>query len=555
MGEVMRRLVTMRTSNLTIAVLSACAVACGGTAKSDTTAGGKSAQPPVTTGSVTANSGEAIAAEMLRDIKGDPRIASRDIQVTFKPKSPGVTDDSFELTGTVASDDERVAAEAHVRKRTGMMIGNSLSVVPAPSAQADDMKAGAWTEPAGAARPVIPLCVGLTVVTAIASQGDYESIKTIESISPKGVRLKYSTESSPPWWSPFRAQRNQLITHRTVLTSDLESAHSYDQMFVGTKNAPETAPGTTAIGTSATVLRELKTEGESELSLCKLADDVPVMRDDQLHPVPGGCLNFTDPIPIKRVGTGPVGLRVLLDGTPTELPAIHAQGKSASNERVEFFFLNDERNPLTLAFRLGIGEISALDPETRRLCETDGKKGGIILQGLSCDLPNGGDRDTLRVIKITTRCEAPTATSAGSSEGGAGPVAPGAAAGGANALEAALAEKGTVDIYSIYFSFNSDVLREESEPTLKDIAEVLRRHPDWKLGVNGHTDGIGSDQFNLDLSRRRAAAVKDALLNRYGIGADRLDTAGFGKSQPKDTNETLEGRARNRRVELVRSRS
>jgi len=546
----------MRTSNLTIALLSACAMACGGTGTSGTTTGGESAQPPAANGSVTANAGAAIAAEILRGIRSDPKITSKNIQVSFEPKTPAFAYDSIKLTGTVATDDERVAAEAHASKLTGMVVSNSLNVVPAPSAETDDTEAGAWTEPAGAARPVIPLCAGLTVVTAIASQGDYESIKTIESISPKGVRVRYSAESSQPWWSRALPRLDRLITHRTVLTSDLESAHRYGQIFVGTKHSSETAPGTTAIGTSAAVLRELKTNGEAELSFCKAADDTAVMdANGQLRQLPGGCQNFTEPFTITRVGTGPVPLRVLVDGTPTDLPAVQAQGQTANNDREEFFFLDDERNPLTLAFRLGIGDVPALDPETRRLCETAGKKGHLILDGLSCDLPNGGDRETLRVIKITTRCEVPATTSAGtgSSEGGAGQVPGGAAAAGANALEKALAERGTVDIYSIYFSFNSDVLREESEPTLTDIAAVLGRHPDWTLRVNGHTDGIGSDLFNLDLSKRRAAAVKNALLKRSGIDPDRLDTAGFGESQPKDTNDTLEGRARNRRVELVRS--
>ena len=127
-----------------------------------------------------------------------------------------------------------------------------------------------------------------------------------------------------------------------------------------------------------------------------------------------------------------------------------------------------------------------------------------------------------------------------------------AGAGGGD-LERALSESKQADIYSIYFSFNSDQLREESEPTVKEIADVMRRHPDWKIMVNGHTDNIGGDQPNLDLSKRRAAAVKEALVKRYGIAADRLTTSGFGRAQPKDTNDTLEGRARNRRVELIRS--
>ena len=90
-------------------------------------------------------------------------------------------------------------------------------------------------------------------------------------------------------------------------------------------------------------------------------------------------------------------------------------------------------------------------------------------------------------------------------------------------------------------------------PLDKEQWSVMRRHPDWKLSVDGHTDSIGTDQANLDLSRRRAASVKTALTSRYHVDAVRLTTAGYGESRPKDTNDTLEGRARNRRVELVRS--
>jgi outer membrane protein OmpA-like peptidoglycan-associated protein len=63
---------------------------------------------------------------------------------------------------------------------------------------------------------------------------------------------------------------------------------------------------------------------------------------------------------------------------------------------------------------------------------------------------------------------------------------------------------------------------------------------------------VGGDSYNLDLSKRRAAAVKQALVGQYNITADRLLTGGFGASRPVETNDTLEGRARNRRVELVR---
>jgi outer membrane protein OmpA-like peptidoglycan-associated protein len=121
---------------------------------------------------------------------------------------------------------------------------------------------------------------------------------------------------------------------------------------------------------------------------------------------------------------------------------------------------------------------------------------------------------------------------------------------GAVSIEKELSEHGKVDVYSIYFSFNSNTIREESQPTLKEISEVLRRHPDWKLRVDGHTDNIGSAPYNLDLSKRRAGSVRETLVKQYGVQAGRLLTGGYGASRPKDTNDTLEGRARNRRVEL-----
>lgn len=87
---------------------------------------------------------------------------------------------------------------------------------------------------------------------------------------------------------------------------------------------------------------------------------------------------------------------------------------------------------------------------------------------------------------------------------------------------------------------------------LREIAELLRRPTDWRLAIEGHTDSIATDRFNLELSARRAAAVKAALTSRHGIVEGRLSTSGAGESRPKARNDTPEGRARNRRVELVR---
>jgi outer membrane protein OmpA-like peptidoglycan-associated protein len=119
-------------------------------------------------------------------------------------------------------------------------------------------------------------------------------------------------------------------------------------------------------------------------------------------------------------------------------------------------------------------------------------------------------------------------------------------------MERALADNKPVDVYGIYFDFASDRIRAESEPVLKEIAGVLARNPEWKMSIAGHTDSIGGTASNLQLSQRRSAAVRKALVERYHIAADRLTTTGYGQSAPKDTNETPEGRARNRRVELMR---
>lgn len=119
-------------------------------------------------------------------------------------------------------------------------------------------------------------------------------------------------------------------------------------------------------------------------------------------------------------------------------------------------------------------------------------------------------------------------------------------------LEKHLAVEKRVDVYRIYFDFASDRLRAESEPVLSEIGDALTKHADWTLTINGHTDNVGGDAFNLVLSRRRSEAVRRALAERYHIEAARLITAGLGATEPKESNATIEGRAKNRRVELVR---
>ncbi len=122
----------------------------------------------------------------------------------------------------------------------------------------------------------------------------------------------------------------------------------------------------------------------------------------------------------------------------------------------------------------------------------------------------------------------------------------------AKQLDAALAGACRAQTYGIYFAYNSAAVTPVSDPTLAQVAAILKQHGDWTITIEGHTDSIGGAKYNQELSARRAAAVKQRLVEKYGVGAARLSTAGVGLGRPLAPNGTLEGRARNRRVELVR---
>ena len=102
----------------------------------------------------------------------------------------------------------------------------------------------------------------------------------------------------------------------------------------------------------------------------------------------------------------------------------------------------------------------------------------------------------------------------------------------------------------INFDFDKYNIKPEFEPVLDEAVSTLQAKPNVRINVNGHTDSIGTVEYNLALSDRRANAVVNYLTGK-GIASDRLVPQGFGKSQPIATNETAEGRAQNRRVELV----
>ncbi len=114
-----------------------------------------------------------------------------------------------------------------------------------------------------------------------------------------------------------------------------------------------------------------------------------------------------------------------------------------------------------------------------------------------------------------------------------------------------LDDSGSVALYGIYFDYDKATLKADSEPTLKEIAKLLEKDPELELLVVGHTDNQGDFAYNKDLSERRAAAVVTALVEDHGIARERLEPHGVAFLAPVATNATEEGRAKNRRVELV----
>ena len=118
-------------------------------------------------------------------------------------------------------------------------------------------------------------------------------------------------------------------------------------------------------------------------------------------------------------------------------------------------------------------------------------------------------------------------------------------------MEQALATKHHYDLYGIHFDFDKAVIQPDSNALLDDITTALKHFPKWRLRITGHTDSTGDAAYNEELSMNRANAIKQALVER-GIDAARLETLGTGEKQPVASNDTPEGQALNRRVELVR---
>ena len=372
----------------------------------------------------------------------------------------------------------------------------------------------------------VPLRVGLTIVGAVNQNlvGDYESVSQVQSITPDAVAMILSADVRNPLAAltqaltgasrgahavgadPGAGESQHIVAHRTVRLQDIRDAHRYEELF-NDMLFPRVIPGSTAFSASTAVLAELKSQNRSQWtyrsggskallgSLAQgrlghaLAAAVPTTEGE-------GSDSGEDALhtraTLTRVEDHDVAFPVILNGERTVVPSVHAYGV-AESESSDWYILDDPQNPLILGWKFG----------------STGERRQVVKIAFPPDQPS---RQIEKSLKDTNRAE----------------------------------------IQGIYFAFNSAVIRDESQPVLQEIADTLTRNGSWKIRVEGHTDNIGGEGFNLDLSQHRAEAVKSALVLRYHVAASRLSTEGFGASLPKESNATLEGRARNRRVELVR---
>jgi outer membrane protein OmpA-like peptidoglycan-associated protein len=378
----------------------------------------------------------------------------------------------------------------------GALSGKAASADGIPILSPDDPVTPCSASPFAAQdKAQVPFKAGTVLTTAWGVKyGDVEARNSIDSVDDSTVTTTNATQEYKK--DDGTMAKAMTITNKNCNT-DYQSAGSY--MTVNYRQMPPLMHDLTRFRLSDRTFQEIKLSGQTKFTYV----DIWQVRDGVKLTNESGTLTRVEPQDVKYP--------MIVNDQRVELLAIHLKGDLTSvgkdprpadqrptKSAGELFVLDDPADPLVLNWRLK-------DPLFH----------------------NGNFR--VEVVKINFPVAKPE-----------------------NILEKQLTQEKRAVTYGIYFDFNKDTLKPESEPVLKEIAQAMTHNPDWKLTVEGHTDNIGGDTYNLDLSKRRAAAVKQALVTQYNIAPDRLLTGGFGASRPVETNDTLEGRARNRRVELVR---
>jgi outer membrane protein OmpA-like peptidoglycan-associated protein len=353
---------------------------------------------------------------------------------------------------------------------------------------------------------IVPLKVGLTLGytwTKGVDPQDHECLEQVVAVTDGYVDFTQSC-----------AEANGKRSHnqRRVCRQDLQQSHIFHPSLW--ERAPAVISPTTLVSLSSDAFRALKSTGTTPHRLLELYP----------NPTRAQAVKFDVDATLLVDADAAKSFSVLVNDKLVQLPVITSTSKKSAPDEDG----DDEGSPLVKQLQAAVlaDEPASEDPHgTARnaivATTLDDERFPLMLD---YQVPARNYR--LKFTKITYASELE--------------------------MEKQLAANEPVTVYGIYFDFASDSVRPESKPVLDEIAAIMAKNPGWKLSVTGHTDGIGGNASNLDLSKRRAAAVKAALMERYQIGASRLTTDGAGASSPQDTNDTPEGRARNRRVVLRR---
>ena len=394
----------------------------------------------------------------------------------------------------------------------------------------------------------IPHRPGMTIVQAVQgdtlrgnSRGDYEVVTAVTSFSDRGITL-----ASSAYVRSNAGRREWLHVGRTVTATDLRRARTLILGF-DTEDA-DLLPGTTALGPSLAVIAEVRRNGQAEVRVRNWA-----RREE-------------NPGTLRRVAVEP--FPVLLNGRRVTLPAIQVRGLLGQPGRLRpwaFWFFDDPVQPLTLKVTFGaLGASESAPAEwSRQIIRIDVPDDGPGAGELEMADGSGEGPGTGLAGAGSGSAQMDGQAGQGGGAGGGGHgqgagtglgsgVGVGTGSGAGAGLARELSATCRVPVPGIYFEFDSDMLNPASAPWIKTVADLLRRHAEWPVTIEGHTDSIGGPRYNQDLSQRRAASLKRELVGHFGISAERLGTRGFGVSRPLESNATVEGRARNRRVELVR---
>ena len=333
---------------------------------------------------------------------------------------------------------------------------------------------------------------GLTTGAGSVPVADVEAVYSLVGTSDDRIGFHFNVSAPSDVSAGKLLDQAPRSFDREVRREDLRSAGRLTILWSSTD--PARIPGQTFATTSSAVLQALHDVGKIAFVLGINEPEKGLEGLASILPAFGVSRHYYRGT-LERVGTEPFS--VLLDGRRTTVPAVHARGTFTFNERTitpQIWWLDDANNPLTLKWTVG------------------------------------------SVYETVTRIDRAFASSSAAS----------------SIAEALTGKSCRAELSGVYFTTASAQVLDASMPALERFAALLKRHPDWRVTVEGHTDNIGTAAYNLDLSTRRAEAVRDVLVRRFSVLASRLQSQGYGLTRPVETNATDEGRAHNRRVEVSR---